>query len=154
MSHHKTDAPCDCGWLSETINDSESGIFFDADANRICLGNSTGSRYIVHCCPFCGGRFPVDEPMWVPIVPESERVRMNDLIDNLDSVDQIFSTLGPPDYDITSSSYGACDIDSKDAMRNIEYYSLSEWFNVEFYIRADGYFRKELQIKPLSPRPL
>ena len=151
MSLHKTDEPCDCGWLSMAINDSESGIFFDAESNFICLGKRGGSAFIVYHCLLCGGRFPVGEPMWVPIIPDSERHRVENLVSALDSATAILSSLGPPDHDEVVSQAGSQD--PKDGVRNIEYYSLSKWFNVEFCIRPDGRVRTELMIKPLSPRP-
>ena len=81
----------------------------------------TGSQYVMYCCPFCGGRFPIDRSMWVPFVPDDERVRMNSRIAGLNSVAAIMAVLGPPDYDQHVSP-------SND--RNIEYYNHSEWFNV------------------------
>lgn len=87
--------------------------------------------------------------MWVPIIPDSERDRMETLVSDLDSATTILSSLGPPDYDEVVSN-----VETKGGVRNIEYYWLSEWFNVEFYISSDGSVRTELMIKPLSPRTL
>ena len=143
MSHHKTDEACDCGWLSGAINDPDSSVFFDSSANRIMMGSPSGSQYVMYCCPYCGGRFPVERPMWVPIVPDDERTRMAKLIEGLDSSDAIIDALGTPDCDQYDYPWNH---------RNIEYNHLSEWFNVECWIKPDGATSVSLVIKPLSPR--
>ena len=155
----KTDIPCDCGWLSQAINDSRSSIFYDARQNCICCGTEDGC-FILYHCPFCGGAFPDStKPMWIPIIPPGEFDRLQEMIQNLHDAEGILHRLGVPDYDEMSYSFGNVNgilqMDKPTApIRNIEYYQLSEFLNVEFYISEDNHLTKRLTIKPLSARTL
>jgi hypothetical protein len=154
----KTELPCDCGWLSLAINDPQSGVAYNAAANQIAL-----SGYPLYHCPFCGGRYPdPSKPMWVPIIPTGEKERLEHLIANLVGRDDILQKLGKPDYD--ELTYTAVRDpqnpeelvrdDSVPPIRNIEYYGLSDWFNVEFYVDSDGSTSRRLMPKMLSPRAM
>ena len=155
----KTGEPCDCGWLSHAINDSDSGVTYGKASNLIYLG-SDQSRYPLYHCPSCGGCFPdSSKPMWVPIVPVDEEQRLEALINGLATVDDILNTLGTPDYDALTSSHvvrdGVFVEGEKQHIRNIEYYQLSEWLNLEYYVLlANGSVNHKLVIKSLSPRHL
>lgn len=124
------------------INDPESGVVFEPAGNYICLK----FRYPLYHCPFCGGMFPdSSQPLWVPIVPQEEFTRVEQLVVDLTDPEAIISRLGPADYDSMTRSYTP-------PVRNIEYYGYSDWLAIEFYIPAGEPARHHLSIKPLSAK--
>jgi hypothetical protein len=140
----KTLLPCDCGWLSQPINDPSLSLSYDALSNTIGIGHE--SRYVLYHCPFCGGQFPDhSKPMWVPIVPGSEFDRMHELTVGFTTLNQVFEKLGTPDY----ASWIYPDMQ----FRCIEYYELSELLWVEFIAAAAGELVScTVHIKSLSAR--
>ena len=153
----KTNIPCDCGWLSEAINDPDSGISYHPETNSVCLAHGQ-SIYSLYHCPFCGGKYPdASQPLWVPIVPQAEFTRLKQIVAGLKDSAAIISALGPPDYDAMMGTYWSVNgVMTKDLSqgetRNLEYYHLSEWLNIEFYLPPDGPGSFRLAIKSLSPR--
>lgn len=111
-------------------------------------------------CPGCGGKLPDwKKPTWVPLAPPGERERLLGLATELATADQIIARLGTPDYDHLTYTHWQRDgrmirDETIPPIRNIEYYQLSEWYNLEFYIYADGVIRTEIVIKNLPPRQI
>lgn len=123
------------------LDDPESGLTLKG--NEFWLAGS----YFVRHCPFCGGALPdTSNPIWVPRISEEERAKLKFLTANLNSAEEIIQQLGKPDYD----EIGTCG--DKPVVRNIEYYSLSENANIEFYLFGDERIECRIMVKCLPPR--
>lgn len=153
---HKTSEPCDCGWLAMAMNDERKTVTYDPVSHVLILDGG----YVMYHCPFCGGCYPdSSKAFWVPLVPAGERERLESMISRLDTVDAIVNALGKPDFDAATTSYrwkdGVAEEDeSMEPTRNIEYYGLSDWLNVEFYCSPDTGVHYKIAVKLQSPRNL
>ena len=151
--------PCECGWLSLHINEPRSAIRFDEQMNCFVIDSSEGQA-VMHFCPGCGGKLPDStKPVWVPLAPQGERERLEALTIGLSTADQVLARLGAPDYDEVGYTYWQRDgrmvrDETTPPFRNIEYYGLSDWYNLEFYICDDGRIKVEIMIKSLPPRQM
>lgn len=120
----RTNSPCLCNNFDEALDEG----FYDPE--------------VLLYCPRCGGRLP---NLWKAYITDSERERLQKLLDSISTVDEAIQELGTPDHD---GSFRVWDqIDGKlvynaraayfeslaPQTRYIEYYRVSKYANLEFY---------------------
>jgi len=105
-------------------------------------------------CPGCGGAFPdSSKRIWVPLLPQGELDSVHQLAADLKDAEQIIARLGPPDYDSTTvQAGGIATAGAPEPVRNIEYYNLSTFLDLQFYIHGDYPPSHVVVIKPLPAR--
>lgn len=124
------------------LNDPGSGVSFDAERNLFFFSSGNGSIYSLYHCPFCGGIFPDDsKPVWVPILSDVERERLESLFRNAKDAEELFLKMGKPDYDVVFKG-----------IRSIDFYGHSELANIECWL-SDGQMPDcKIVMKRISPR--
>lgn len=143
MANINAERMCECGWLGSQLNDPDSPVGYDSRSNSFHFVGPDRSQYAMYYCPFCGGKFPdSSKQMDVPLAPPGERLRLEAMIESVNSADDATRVLGPPDYDGLMRTYrhapdGMAVDSSVTPTRNIEYYNVSDWFNIEFYFNSD-----------------
>lgn len=144
QNEHNSRLACECGWLGTVLNDENPIVKYDSQLHHPYF-EASGKRLIIYHCPICGGRLPVfDDLSQLPLAPLEERARIHELTANLNTIDDVIHALGAPDY-AGSISDGI----SENSVRNIEYYKISRWFNLEFYI-AESEITLRLLPKPMN----
>ncbi|TWU35841.1 hypothetical protein Q31b_52760 [Novipirellula aureliae] len=139
---------CECGWLGAQLNDPDSPVGYDSLSNSFHFTGPDRAQYSMYYCPFCGGKFPdSNKRMNVPLAPPGERIRLETMIRSVESADDATRVLGPPDYDGLMRTYrqtadGMTVDSSVTPTRNIEYYNVSDWYNIEFYFHSDEHTAK------------
>ena len=150
---------CECGWLGCCLNDPSAPVGYDSQSNAFHFVGPERSQWILYFCPMCGGRFPDSNyQMDVPIAPDGEYARLQELVRELDTPDSTIAKLGNPDYDGMMKTYwntnGEYAVDNtRSPIRNIEYYNLSEWYTIELYF-DDGQIETRIKPKSLNARQL
>ena len=101
--------PCKCGYLEREADDADSPIKFDARTNEFYFAYETEyakqGRLIIYHCPFCGGRAPESKrDTLFHTVSEREKRRLSLLTKNLRTVQEVLTTLGPPDRDMPAGA--------------------------------------------------
>lgn len=101
-----TDIPCSCGYLGRTAKDSRFPVRFDAQYNEYYFDHSLSSgttvSIVLYHCPMCGGvasKSRRDESF--ANLSEQESLRVNALIHNLKTIEDIERSLGAPDMEET-----------------------------------------------------
>ena len=139
-----TSAPCGCGYLAENAGQPGSPIKFDSKLREYYFehrhSNGSVAKWIIHHCPMCGGvasRSLRDE-LSVE-VPETEVRRLQGIIRDIKTVDDVERILGRADQEQTVMPPGEYVINQPGTnqretgpIRVLTYIRLSETADVQF----------------------
>ena len=147
----QTEKHCECGWLGACLNDPEAPVGYDPQSNSFHFVGPDKSQWILYYCPMCGDKYPDSNfQIDVPIAPDGERVRLQNLTDDVSNPETAIEKIGAPDYDGLMKTYWETNDEfavdeTRTPIRNIEYYNLSKWYTVELYFGDD---EPEIRIIP------
>jgi hypothetical protein len=154
-----TRAHCDCGWLGLCLNDPTTSVKFDPESNSFHFVGKDNSRLRLCYCPMCGGKFPDSSfQIDVPLGPLGEYERLGALVDGLSTFEAVIDRFGKPCYEGLMKTYlnenGKYRIDETiTPTKNLEYYELSPWYQVEFYF-DNQHSETRVVPKPLNAKQL
>lgn len=154
-----TDARCSCGYLERSARNPRLPFKFDEELSEYSLDLPLGedrtlSIHIYHC-PMCGGVASQSErPKLVVKITDSEVTRLDTLISNLATIDDVQHHLGAPDQDRALPAQQSLGILEVAPIRSITYTRLSETADLHFNVYADGRIDKVIVPKYLGVLPV
>lgn len=118
---------CTCGKLMSRVNERPtllhySGTFFWIQGPERC-------QLIIYYCPWCGSELPKNFHD-SKLAPSGEYLRLCDLASSVRAKEDCLALFGEPDYDKPLPN----ELGMPSGTQNIEYYGISTWYTVEFYI--------------------
>lgn len=145
-----TRLPCSCGYLAASANDPNLPVKFNASLREYSWEHRLPTGAIVsvalYHCPMCGG-IPSESQRHTLFarVPDEEVHRLDSLIHDLETIEDIERTLGAPNEDRTISpppEFGLVQprtgIPEAGPVRVLTYSRLSETADVQFTVYSDN----------------
>jgi hypothetical protein len=155
-----TDLSCSCGYLARNAQDPNLPVKFDAELNEysfeITLPGGTMISINIYHCPLCGGvasESKRDELF--DVVTEEEVLRLERIINKLATVEDIESSLGPPDSDRTyhmPSDYLPVKLREAGPIRQMDFTHLSETADVQFNVYSNNEITRAIVPKYVGAR--
>jgi hypothetical protein len=145
-----TDLPCTCGYLRRSSRDSRFPVRFDSECNEYyfdhTMPSGTTVSMVLYHCPMCGGVASESQrDKLFATVTDDEARRLNALIHDVRTVQDIERLLGAPDDDETMhppSDFGVIQPKSGEAetgpIRVLDYTRLSTTADVQFAVYSNG----------------
>lgn len=139
-----TEIECSCGYLERMAKEPEVPIRFAAEMNEYQVEHDVPQKgkmtIILHHCPFCGGAAPESRRAQLfKKISEQEASRLQALISNVQTVQDVFKTLGTPDDDRTFEG-------SSGPSRAIMYGRLSDMADI--HVTVDSKEKLQIVIAP------
>ncbi len=125
------------------VNDRATPFTYSDESGFFVQGPDS-TQYPIQHCPWCGEALPkrVGDG---PIAPADEYARIYDNATTIRKPEECFEIFGQPDYDKPFPD----DMGIPTDLRNIEYYSISNWYTLEFYFEDPDYRRFAIHAKPI-----
>ena len=102
-----TDVNCECNVTENFAADPESPIIFDSKTNEFHLkwGKDHARTNILYYCSFCGGKLPksIRDGLFARVT-DSEMVRLQQLTEKIETIEDAIQTLGTPDHDLRNGN--------------------------------------------------
>ena len=159
-----TELPCSCGYLARSARDSRSPVRFDAESNEYYfdhrLPTGTTLSIVLYHCPMCGGVASESQrdKLFAPVSDDEVR-RLDSLIHDIQTVQDIERSLGAPDDDKTirpPSDFGITqpqkDQPETGSVRVLKYNRLSETADVQFTVYSNSKIESVIAPKYVGAR--
>ena len=124
------------------VNDIATPFSYSAESGFFVQGTDN-TQYPIQHCPWCGAALTTRVGAG-PIAPADEYARILDNAKTIRKPEECIEVFGQPDYDKPFPDNMGVPTD----IRNIEYYSISDWYTLEFYFETSGVCRFAIHAKP------